>query len=98
MASISGIALSGMQAAMAGLQSSAHNIANAPVEGFRRQELALESTAAGVSYEFVQSPRTGSALDRDLVAQLASRNAFLANLAVFRTADDLAGTLLNLRG
>ena len=96
-ASISGMALSGMQAAMAGLQSSAHNIANAPVEGFHRQELALESTAGGVSYENQQAPLAGSSLERDLVAQLAAKNAFLANLAVFRTADDLSGTLLNLR-
>lgn len=97
MASISGIALSGMQAAMAGLQASAHNIANASTDGFRRQELALEATAGGVAYKFVPAPVSGSALERDLVAQLAAKYAFLANLAVFRAAYDVAGTLLNLR-
>jgi hypothetical protein len=41
--------------------------------------------------------RAGHALERDVVDQRAAKNAFLANLAVFRTADDRAGTLLDLR-
>ena len=39
MASISSIALSGMNAAQTQLQASAHNVANLSTEGFKRQEV-----------------------------------------------------------
>ena len=99
MASISSIALSGMNAAMTGLQSAAHNIANAGTEGFHRQQLLRTADAAGgVAAGVAQAPVAGAALERDVVDQLAAKNAFLANVAVFRTADQMAGTLLDLRG
>ena len=98
MNSLSSIALSGMQAAQAGLQASAHNIANLQTEGFHRQEVVLtERAGGGVDTDLRRSVQEGSALESDVVAQLQAKNAFLANLAVFRRADRMAGTLLDTR-
>ena len=43
----------------------------------------------------VQAAEAGSALEADIVAQLQAKNAFLANLAVFKTSNQLAGALLD---
>lgn len=96
MSLMSSIALSGMNAAQLGLRVSAHNIANADTPGFRRQQ-ALHETAvpAGVQSSVVRAPVAGAALEADVVGQLQAKNAFLANLAVFRTAQRLSGTLLD---
>jgi len=98
MDSTSRIALSGMQAALAGLQSSAHNIANASTEGFRRQQVRQTPAAGGgVTVQAEQAAMPGAALERDLVDQLVAKHAFLANLAAFRAANERTGTLLDLR-
>ena len=98
MNSLSSIALSGMQAAQAGLQASAHNVANLQTEGFHRQELVQnERAGGGVDTDLRRATQEGSALESDVVAQLQAKNAFLANLAVFRTANRLAGVLLDTR-
>lgn len=96
MASISSISLSGMNAAQTSLDSSAHNIANNSTADFRRQEVVLtEQKDGGVSAAPRKSPTQGHALETDMVAQLQAKNAFLANLAVFKTSSQMAGTLLD---
>ena len=98
MSTTSSIALSGMQAAQTRLRASAHNVANLATEDFRRQE--VQQTArpqGGVDADMVRAPVAGPALVRDLVEQLEARNAFLANLAVFKSHDKLAGALLDLK-
>ena len=98
MNSLSSIALSGMQAAQAGLQASAHNVANLQTEGFHRQEtVQSERPGGGVDTDMRRATLEGSALESDVVAQLQAKNAFLVNLAVFRTADRLAGMWLDTR-
>ena len=99
MASLSSIASSGMQAAQLRLQSSAHNVANLQTEGFHRQEVHQQARAdrSGVDAHLARAPRAGAALEADVVDQLAAKNAFVASAVVFRTADRLAGTLLDLR-
>jgi flagellar hook protein FlgE len=98
MTSIPHIALTGLNASLAQLGSSAHNIANATTRGSHRQEVELAAdSAGGVTVALAQAATGGSSLERDIVAQLAAKNAFMANLAVFRTADDMAGTLLSIR-
>lgn len=92
------IALSGMQAAQVRLQASAHNVANLATEGFRRQEVQQSAQAkGGVSTEVVRAEVPGSDLVRDVIEQLQARNAFLANLSVFKASDKLTGTLLDTR-
>ena len=93
------IALSGMNAAQTGLQVSAHNIANLGTAGFRRQQVAQRAEpAGGVGTLLSRSAEAGNALETDVVGLLQAKNAFLANLAGFRTSDRMLGTLLDAAG
>ncbi|MDP3651434.1 MAG: flagellar basal body protein [Rhodoferax sp.] len=96
MSSTSSIAASGMQAALTRLNSTAHNIANVSTEGFRRQDVvSTEQTGGGVAPSLTRSSTAGAALETDVVAQLQAKNVFLANLAVFKTSNQMAGALLD---
>lgn len=96
MNSTSSIALSGMQAAQQQLQAAAHNVANVATPGFRRQEVQLRAQPqGGVTTELQRAQAEGAALEADVVAQLQAKNAYLANLSVFKTADRMAGALLD---
>ena len=98
MASISSIALSGMNAAQTALNSSAHNVANMNTAQFRRQEVTQTAqTDGGVSASLTSASMEGSSLEKDVVAQLQAKNSFLANLAVFKTGDQMAGAMLNMK-
>ena len=96
MSSVSSISLSGMNAAQTALSASAFNIANLGTDGFCRQQVEQTSVApAGVSATLGQAAVPGNAIVTDLVDMLQAKNAFLANLAVFKTSAKLAGTLLD---
>lgn len=96
MASTSSIALSGMTAAQALLGTAAHNIANSNTTGFVRQQTTLTAQPqGGVTAQVSAADLSGEALVTDVVAQLQAKNAFLANLAVFKTQDKMAGILLD---
>lgn len=98
MNSTSSIALSGMQAAQTQLRSSAHNVANLATEGFRRQEVRQSpQSGGGVQARVEQAAVPGPDLVKDVVDQLQAKNAFLANLAVFKANDKLAGALLDVK-
>jgi flagellar hook-associated protein FlgK len=98
MASVLPIALSGMNAAQLSLQASAHNIANLGTEGFRREQVVQSEApnGAGVDAALTRSSASGSAIETDLVGLLQGKNAFLANLAVFRASDRMHGALLDI--
>ena len=96
MPSISSISLTGMRAAQTQLDSAAHNVANVQTTPFRRQEVTqTEQKVGGVATSVGKSPDQGVALETDMVAQLQAKNAFLANLAVFKTSNQMAGALLD---
>lgn len=96
MSSIGSIALSGMNAAQAQLNVSANNVANAQTQGYQRQALQQSAKAdGGVSTQVVSAGTSGPAMEADLVGQLQAKNAFLANLAVFKTSNSIAGALLD---
>ena len=96
MASISSIALSGMNAAQTQLEASASNVANLATSGHRRQEAVQTAQASGgVTTQTVRAQAVGSSLEADVVAQLQAKNSFLANLAVFKTGNTLMGALLD---
>lgn len=96
MASIASIALSGMNAAQTQLNTAAHNVANVNTPGFSRQEVVQSAQAqGGVAARVSTSTTPGASLESDVVMQLQAKNAFLANLAVFKTHDKMAGALLN---
>jgi flagellar hook protein FlgE len=98
MSIMSSTALGGIQAALAAIDAAGHNIANQATPGFKRQLASTDSTATGgVTARIDQAPRAGTALETDMVDQLVAKNQFLANLAVFKTSDQLMGTLLDAR-
>jgi flagellar basal body rod protein FlgC len=96
MSPIDSIAVSGMQAAQSRLTVSANNVANAQTEGFRRKTVQQNQQAeGGVSVSVVEAAQPGPELETDLLDELQARNAFLANLAVFKTGNAVAGALLD---
>ena len=99
MSPISSIASSGMQAAQQQLQASAHNVANTQTEGFRRLQVDQQARpdGGGVDARTERVPQPGVSLEAEVVNQLAARNAFAASAHVFRTADRMAGVLLDVR-
>lgn len=98
MANITATALSGMNAAQTQLKVAANNVANLNTQGFTRQQVTQTAQPdGGVASTVTRASTPGAALEADLVAQLQAKNAFLANLAVFKTQDKMAGALLNER-
>jgi flagellar hook-associated protein FlgK len=96
MSSITSIASSGMSAAQTALDASASNVANANTPGYRRREVVnAEDPQGGVTASVRHSEREGPSLEADVVAQLQAKNAFLANLAVFKSGNAMAGALLD---
>ena len=97
MTNVSAIATSGMRAADAALRTSAHNLANLETAGFRRERVVNTAQAdGGVETSTMRSQVEGSSIEDDLVAQLQAKNAFLANLAVFRGSSRATGSLLDV--
>jgi len=93
----SSVALSGMNAAQTQLQASAHNIANLETQNFTRQEVTQRTAAGGGTLATVKSSaNAGNNLEADTVQQLQAKNTYLANLSVFKSNNDMIGTLLNI--
>jgi flagellar hook-associated protein FlgK len=98
MNSIASISLSGMVAAQTALDASASNLANASTPDYRRREVMnVQTQQGGVSTQVRRSDVAGPAMEADLVSQLQAKNSFLANLAVFKTSNAMAGSLLDLK-
>lgn len=98
MTSIASIALSGMNAAQVSLRTRGHNIANLGTDNFRREQvLQAEAVDGGTTTSVTRAAGPGHSLETDMVGQLQAKNAFLANLAVFKTSDRMAEALLDLR-
>lgn len=102
MDSLAAISLSGMSAAQTQLSVSAHNVANGMTEGFHRQSVELQASAnGGVTAMVITDPQAQQDamqnLVQDVVQQLQAKNAFLANLQVFRSNNQVLGTLVNLQ-
>ncbi len=88
--------MSGMRAAQTALDVSAHNIANLATPGFRRQQATTSALAdGGVTTSLSQAAQAGNTIENDVVGQLVAKNQFLANLAVFKTHDQMMGALLD---
>ena len=96
--SVHSIALSGMQSAMQRLGSASHNIANWGTEGFRR-ELASTTTqtGGGVTVNVQSAAAPGDSLAEDVIAQRVALYEFKSNMQVFKTQQDMLGTLLDLQ-
>ncbi len=74
----------------------AHNIANTSTPGFRSEVVSQsEQVGGGVTAKVSQAAEPGESLEADMVGQLEDKNAFLANLRVFKTGDQMMGALLD---
>jgi flagellar hook protein FlgE len=65
------------------------------LSGLSAAQATLRVSAHNVANLATDAPC--DALETDVVAQLQAKNAFLANLAVFRTHDRMMGELLDAR-
>jgi flagellar basal body rod protein FlgG len=91
-------AASGLDAAQQRVSAVSHNLANLGTDRFRRQTVvSTADSAGGVQTRVATASQPGAALEEDMVDLLAARHAFAANLAVFRSADRLAGALIDER-
>lgn len=98
MPALPSIARSGLQAAQARLGAAAHNIANMQTEGFKRETVSAQAAPqGGVVVSISQAAQAGSDLTQDVVDQMSAQNAFLANVQVLKTADQMVGSLLDAR-
>ncbi len=99
MASISSIAQSGLQAAQARLDASAHNTANMNTPGFRRLRAAPSEVAGrgGVATAVPRAPQEGVALEPEVGGPMTATYAFKANLQTLQTQDRMMGALLDVR-
>lgn len=98
MSALPSIAQSGLQAAQTRLGAAAHNIANVQTGGFKRETvLAQAAPQGGVVVSISQAGQAGSDLTQDVVDQMSAKNAFLANVQVLKTADQMVGSLLDVR-
>lgn len=88
-----------MRAAQSALDASAHNIANLSTPGFRREQVVHSGMAdGGVKASLTQAAHAGHAIESDMMGQLAAKNQFLANLAIFKTHDQMMGAILDATG
>ena len=96
--SVSTSALSGLRAARTKLAVTANNIANASTGGFHRQEVAqTASPNGGVDVAVNRSTAPGADTIADALGQMAARQAFMANLAVFKSNQQMLGQLLDAK-
>lgn len=101
MASAASIAQSGMQAAQVRLDSAANNIANASTEGYQRERVVQQAQPhqSGVTARRERTAQMQTDLQaqlaEDIVEQMAAEKAYLANVAVFKSSNEMAGQLLD---
>jgi flagellar hook protein FlgE len=99
MTAVSNIALSGLAAAQTSLAAAGHNIANTMTPGFRREVVLQQAQPGGGTTARLQTAAVeGDALADDLVGLQQAKHSFFANLAVFKTADAMTGSLLDAVG
>lgn len=99
MSSLASIASSGLQAAQARLDASAHNTANMNTPGFRRLRAEPSEVAGrgGVATAVQRAPQEGVALEQEVVDQMTATYAFKANLQTIKTQDEMMGSLLDVK-
>jgi flagellar hook protein FlgE len=96
--SVSSTSLSGMQAAQTRLQSSGHNIANSATVGFHRDEVVQQADpAGGVDTRVERVAVPGDQMVADAIDQIAAKQSFMANLAVFKSSNNMLGALLDTK-
>ena len=110
MTSTFAIAQSGLLAAETRLGVSAHNVANALTDDYTPVRVDAREVAGGgvaaapvpaddpaVAARLDAAHLAGTDLAGEMVAQMTAAAAFRANLATLRTADEMAGALMDVK-
>ena len=94
---IAASAISALKTNSAALSVVSNNVANLNTPGFKGQTVQQQAVppTGGVQARTAQAARPGVALEAEAVEQITASYAFKANALVLRTADDMAGTLLD---
>lgn len=92
------IALSGLQAAQARLNSVANNLANAQTDNFQREQVVTSPQAnGGTTARSQKMPMPGANLTADMVEQKSASYAWKANVQTLKTVDTMVGSLLSVK-
>lgn len=92
------IAQSGLAAAQTRLDTAAFNVANRPTEGFKRSIVTQQTQpSGGVKAVVSRRQDAGEGYVEDRVEQLQAMYDFKANLKVIETADEMIGSLLDIK-
>lgn len=67
------------------------------LESVRQPDLAMGSQKAGLVNPLTGKQASGTDLAGEMVHMIATQHGFDANAAVIRTADEMTGTLLNIK-
>jgi flagellar hook protein FlgE len=96
--SVHSIALSGMQSASRRLEAASHNVANWGTDRYQRPEAASAvPLAGGLASRASPAGASDGGLAEDVVAQRVALYEFKSAMQVFKTQQDMLGTLLDLR-
>ena len=98
-------AVSGLRTASRSLQSSADNVANLRTPGFQKSRVVTSDVVSGgtqvsgIIRDPSPGPEGGSNVDitEEAVNQILAKTAFKANANVIRTADEMIGTILDIK-
>ncbi len=98
MSSLNAIASSGLAAAQMRLDASSSNVANMNTPGYRARQVTQQAAQeGGVEASVQRAQAEGVSLEKEIVDQLAAKQAFLANIQTLRTGDAVLGALLDVR-
>lgn len=104
--------VSGIRAAFKMLDVSAHNTANMDTDGFKRQTATLQETGEGGVVVTIGRDTSSGRLYRsngtlveasnvnyadEAVSQIITRHYLSANIAAFKTADEMEKSLLDIK-
>ncbi|MFZ6778455.1 flagellar basal body rod C-terminal domain-containing protein [Undibacterium sp. Ji83W] len=97
--------LSGLKAYTRALDSSGHNVANASTSGFVPQQVSFQEQPAGgvianISREgssLASQELSGTDLTSEIVQSLQFKTGFDLSAKIIKTADELLGTLIDIK-
>jgi flagellar hook protein FlgE len=81
------------------LQATANNIANVSTEGYRSARVDFSDGSGGQGVQVASVSRSESSgvdLPSEMVGLMQIDQAYTANIAMIRTADETTGTVLNM--
>ncbi|MFZ6673972.1 flagellar basal body rod C-terminal domain-containing protein [Undibacterium sp. Xuan67W] len=98
--------LSGLQSYQRALDNSANSVANASTNGFQAQQVSFQeqknggvttTISNGVETDGSSTTPSGTDLTKEIIQSLEFKVGFDINAKVVKTADDILGTIINIK-